>query len=240
MITYQELNRRVGRLFAEERGEWCGVPMPMPGFRLTIEDRNPWRPMVAELQDTIQDTPPVDGGRVCSSDETRWHPVNTWWSTRLRQTVGIARHEDGRYASFGGTYDFAVKGEFLIKTLGVSNVWPLDAEVQAMETLAEHLDGRPHLFEMYVVTGTFIETSKRSGLTYVFRRCKPTLVYNAHAQRFLCALCLHPIGYYEQTHAGSMVPTDDVIAHLLMMRADELLLWRRATQHPIDRPEAGL
>jgi hypothetical protein len=31
-----------------------------------------------------------------------------------------------------------------------------------------------------------------------------------------------------------------VIAHLLLMRADEKMLWRRANQHPIDRPECGL
>lgn len=37
-----------------------------------------------------------------------------------------------------------------------------------------------------------------------------------------------------------MVPTDDVIAHLLLMRGDERLFWRRANQHhPLD-PESGL
>jgi len=37
-----------------------------------------------------------------------------------------------------------------------------------------------------------------------------------------------------------MVPTDDVIAHLMLMRADEHGFWKRANQHPLDRLEAGL
>lgn len=37
-----------------------------------------------------------------------------------------------------------------------------------------------------------------------------------------------------------MTPTDDVIAHLTLMRGDEPMFWRRANQHGPDRPEAGL
>jgi hypothetical protein len=55
-----------------------------------------------------------------------------------------------------------------------------------------------------------------------------------------CTLCLHPIGYYANSWAGAMCPTDDVIAHLMMMRADEPMFWRKANQHPPHRPEAGL
>lgn len=34
-----------------------------------------------------------------------------------------------------------------------------------------------------------------------------------------------------------MVPTDDIIAHLIMMRGDERSYWSKANQHA---PEAGL
>lgn len=47
-------------------------------------------------------------------------------------------------------------------------------------------------------------------------------------------------GNYGGTHAGAMCPTDDVLAHLLLMRGDERLFWSRANQHPANRPEAGL
>lgn len=40
--------------------------------------------------------------------------------------------------------------------------------------------------------------------------------------------------------AGAMCPTDDVIAHLSLMRGDEKMFWRRCNQHPAYRPEAGL
>jgi hypothetical protein len=37
-----------------------------------------------------------------------------------------------------------------------------------------------------------------------------------------------------------MCPTDDVIAHLQLMRGDERMFWKRSNQHPSWRPEAGL
>jgi hypothetical protein len=51
---------------------------------------------------------------------------------------------------------------------------------------------------------------------------------------------MHPIGYYRGTWAGAMAPTDDVIAHLMMMRADEHMYWRRAKQHPAWDPLCGV
>jgi hypothetical protein len=37
-----------------------------------------------------------------------------------------------------------------------------------------------------------------------------------------------------------MCPTDDVIAHLMLMRGDEAMFWRRCNQHAAHLPEAGL
>ena len=56
----------------------------------------------------------------------------------------------------------------------------------------------------------------------------------------LCAPCLHPIAYYDGSWAGAMCPTDDVIAHLALMRGDEHMFWRRANQHAPWRREAGV
>lgn len=58
--------------------------------------------------------------------------------------------------------------------------------------------------------------------------------------RILCCLCMRPIAYYADSWAGAMCPTDDVIAHLALMRGDEAMFWRRCNQHPPYRPEAGL
>ena len=124
----------------------------------------------------------------------------------------------------------------MFDTLRAAEAWTLETEATALDKLESLI--KPHLFEAYVLTGTFLETSKRSGITYVFRRCRPTLAMRN--DRLLCALCLHPIGYYKGTFAGSMCPTDEAIAHLTLMRGDEPLFWRRANQHPANRPESGL
>jgi hypothetical protein len=58
--------------------------------------------------------------------------------------------------------------------------------------------------------------------------------------RFLAALCLHPIGYYEDSWAGVMAPTDDVVAHLMLCRGDEHMFWRRANQHASWEQQAGI
>ncbi|MFZ4776364.1 MAG: hypothetical protein ACOYM3_13410, partial [Terrimicrobiaceae bacterium] len=98
------------------------------------------------------------------------------------------------------------------------------------------------LFELYSLTGHFAEVSKRSHLTYLFRRGKPTIaIHQDEGGGYpLCALCLHPIGYYGDTWAGVMCPTDEVIAHLLMMRGSEEKFWANANQHPVDHPNAGV
>ncbi len=86
------------------------------------------------------------------------------------------------------------------------------------------------------------EVSKRSQLTYLFRRSRPTIVMRETEEwtRVLCALCLHPIGYYSDSWAGVMCPTDEVIAHLLMMRGCEEKYWANANQHPSNHPAAGI
>ena len=115
----------------------------------------------------------------------------------------------------------------------------LVGKLQLLGTLLRH-----HVFKQYLLTGMFLETSKRSGLTYLFRRLKPTVVLDARDQaksiRVLCALCLHPIGFYLESWAGAMTPTDDLIAHLMLMRGDEPMLWRRSNQHEPWHPEAAL
>jgi hypothetical protein len=74
------------------------------------------------------------------------------------------------------------------------------------------------------------------------RRLKPTIALSGATGEIkaLCGLCLHPIGFYNGTWAGCMVPTDEVIAHLMLMRGDESDFWRQANQHPAWRAESGL
>jgi|GEM_PF-4166381 hypothetical protein len=79
-------------------------------------------------------------------------------------------------------------------------------------------------------------------MTCLFRKGRPTIALrqDEEVNYALCALCLHPIGYYGDTWAGVMCPTDEVIAHLLLMRGSEEKFWANANQHPLDHPAAGL
>ena len=90
--------------------------------------------------------------------------------------------------------------------------------------------------------GHFAESSEHSLVTYLFRRGRPTIAIRQTEEYShpLCALCLHPIGYYGDTWAGAMCPTDEIIAHLLMMLGSEEKFWANANQHSVDRPAAGV
>ncbi len=129
---------------------------------------------------------------------------------------------------------------FTLRTLEAASVWPVEAEQKAVEKLASLIPADQ--FEIYVLTGHFAEISKRSQVTYLFRKGRSTIALREDEKGCypLCALCLHPIGYYGDTWAGVTCPTDEVIAHLLMMRGSEEKFWANANQHPLDRPAAGL
>jgi hypothetical protein len=79
-------------------------------------------------------------------------------------------------------------------------------------------------------------------VNYLFRKGRPTIALREleEGSYSLWALCVHPIGYYGDTWTGVMCPTDEVIAHLLMMRGSEEKYWANANQHPADHPNAGV
>jgi len=128
--------------------------------------------------------------------------------------------------------------ERLIRTVGEARWLNLEAEKRAMSLLKDLVN--PTQYQQYVLTGCFGEVSPRSRLFYLFRRSRPTIVITfrgpdgremEQTSRFLVSLCAHPLGFYEASHLGALVPTDEVIAHLLLMRADEHLLWKKSNQH---------
>ena len=204
--------------------------MPLENEQLVIE---PTYPKAAELMsirfgnDFEENEPGDDGYRL----------RNRFYCARKRVVVHVFE-KDGRVRAGWESVFHALP--HALHTLGCADAWGFEQESAAVTTLAGLV--RHRHFKQYMLTGMFMETSKRSGLTYLFRRLRPTVVLSAAtgAMRVLCALCLHPIGYYAGSWAGAMCPTDDVIAHLMLMRGDEPMFWRRANQHPAWRPEAGL
>jgi hypothetical protein len=165
---------------------------------------------------------------------------NHFWSTKLQAELYLCDVEaTGKVTAYVIPYNEKVS--MALDTMDCSFVWGLEQEGAAMKLLGSLL--RHHQLKMYILTGMFAERSKRSGLLYIFRRLRPTLVISSRKDeksRTLAALCMHPIGYYENTWAGVMCPTDEVIAHLQLMRADEHMYWRRANQHSIRSYQAGI
>lgn len=212
---------------ARERDEWAGIPMPLEGHPLVIE---PTYPKAAEL--SAIGRPPDANAR-----PPGYQLRNVFWSTRLRSDVILWNEEQKLRWGVIPQFHHALQD---LKTMGASVVWGIEQEARALALLATLL--KHHPFKQYLLTGMFMEVSPRSGLHYLFRKLRPTVAITTRDDtvRILCAMCMHPIGYYEGSWAGAMCPTDDVIAHVMMMRADEPMFWRRCNQHRAYRPEAGL
>lgn len=214
---------------AATRGDWAGIPMPMDGAPLIIE---PTYPKAAELM-------AIGRADTAVSREADYTVVNQWYSVRRQREVVIFR--DGTGKLDWGLHGAVHHGALELATLGASDAWGIEQEARAVQLLGSML--RHRQFKQYLLAGMFMERSPRSGVHYLFRKLRPTLAISdkrGGELRILCALCLHPIAYYEGSWAGGMCPTDDVVAHLALMRGDEHMLWRRANQHPPYRPEAGL
>lgn len=219
-------------------GEWAGAPMPLPDLELIIEPTWPAAKLFHSLGKKEPDGPPP--GYVETDDDPLVTMQGGFWSTRLRQYVMIMQRTSGgkRFPMYS---KFARRAHMDLNTIGASYAWGIEQERAALDLLGTLV--RHHTFKQYLLVGMFIETSKRSGVSYIFRKLKPTIAMRPDGRGFmrvLCTLCLHPIAYYGDSWAGAMCPTDDVVAHLMLMRGDEHMFWKRANQHQPDNPGSGL
>jgi hypothetical protein len=227
--NFAGLRRALGHV-AERDAQWAGVPMPLDDLELTVEPNFPGAAALME----------ISGARIRGSQGEMPAGVklrNSFWSKKWRTEI-IVWEEDGKIMWGPGTAAHGL--DFAIYTLAASVAWGIEQEARALQLLGTLV--RHHIFKQYLLTGMFMERSARSGLTYMFRKLRPTVALSQSSGRFriLAALCLHPIGYYHGSWGGAMCPTDDVIAHLMLMRGDEVMFWRRSSQHPPYRHEAGL
>jgi hypothetical protein len=211
----------VMRRLSEASGEPCGLPCPLQGSEIVVHPKYKF----AHLYDP-EPLPPADT-----------ELVNSWFSSRLRRQVCVYCHEGNLH---GHVYVDNHPLLMQIETMSVSAAWSVEMETKALEKLFTLIKEPARSY--YVLTGSFLETSRRSGITYLFRKLRPTvaLSFRSGECKALCGLCMHPIGYYKKTWGGCLCPTDDVIAHLMLMRGDEHRYWRQANQHQPDRPEAGI
>lgn len=216
---------------AEHAKEYAGMPIPLEGMKVIVHPSYRFAPVFNEAIKKAE--------RAEAKDSEGCKLINRWVShTNPYTEIYIWSEPDGRIC--GGRVPLPNRAAMMLETMGAAGAWTLEMEHRALTKLQKLI--KPHLFEMYVLTGQFLESSKRSGVFYMFRRMRPTIAMSGRTgdMRILCALCLHPIGYYSGTWAGVMCPTDEVIAHLMLMRGDEADFWRQANQHPAHHPQSGL
>lgn len=234
--AWNGLRDRIAEL-AIARGEYGGYPLPDGTVPLVMEPRFPLGSMHGAVCGS-GDAPTKEmmdrTGSLFDFSNGEIFLISAWYSEVARGDVWVYHTGNGqaKFAVIKKSRDDTLASQ-LLHTLGCSRNWSVKAEEMALAKLRELV--QPHQYRDYVLTGTFIERSERSQVLYMFRRCSPTIAIR-HSDdgtlRVLTHLCGHPIGYYEGTFAGAMVPTDDVISHLLLMRGDEVFYWRKCNQHP--------
>lgn len=201
--------------------------MPLDGESLVIEPSYKFSALAKIGEASAESEGEFDGAKL----RNRFH-------SSIKGRDVYVFEQDGRIE--WGTDTVVNHANMELKTLGCADAWGIEQESRAVNLLASLVTHRA--FKQYMLTGMFLESSQKSGVAYLFRRLRPTLALSmrGEAVTILCALCMHPIAYYGGSWAGAMCPTDDVIAHLMLMRGDEAMFWRRCNQHPAWRPEAGL
>jgi hypothetical protein len=234
-VTWEGVRYAMERL-CEERGWHHGIPMPSAtdwGHRFIMAKGSP---MAIEHEAPQcfgpEETPILDAVEF----------VNAW--TPRARTVHFYRDSKGTMAAEVPTAELRLRTllDSLIVRAGAVD-WR--AELKAMLSLRVKINESQ--WESYLLSGAFPETSKRSGVMYIFRKCFPTIALREirlpdgkSKRAFLAALCCHGLGYYEHTFAGCQPPTDDVMGHLMLMRADEHRFWKRSGQHSLESVMAGI
>lgn len=238
LLTCAQASQHLAKEFLANQ-DWSGVAMPVLGLNLVLEPRYKHKGLENFRWKEYFDQ---DGNRYEVPAPPNPQPsdlrrVNVWWSAKYQANIHIYRDKSGRAQ---GRLEPVDRLSFILRTLEAAAAWPVEAEQKAQKKLATLISDES--FEIYTLTGQFYEISERSQVTYLFRRGRPTIAMREtdEGSYWLCALCLHPIGYYGETWAGVMCPTDEVIAHLLMMRGSEEKFWANANQHSVDHPAAGV
>lgn len=228
--------RQFIQLLAVDTEAWAGIPMPLGDQPLVIEPRFPNAKLLMSIGAAKEK--PADNAKVDELLDSKLR--NIFWSWHKRADIYVYQTKDGRID--WGLIPRATSITQQLHTLGASDVWGIEQERKALDLLGGMI--RHRQFKQYLLTGSFLERSERSHVSYMFRKLRPTIAIKENAagtgMKVLAVLCMHPIAYYEDSWAGAMTPTDDVVAHLAMMRGDEHLFWKRCNQHPAWRPEAGV
>ena len=192
-----------------------------------------------------------------------WKEVNVFFSKTKQRWAHVMQSQASNKAvlRMGRAPNWALRMKLDEATMWSAGLASLaTAESTARKRLREILDNydlndqtaidrTPYRFHMYMMTGQF-EIPGRSKTIYRIRRLRPTIALTRTRKaadgtvlrqaRYLGSLCTHPVGYYAYTYSGVLCPTDDVIAHTLLVLGDERRFWSKSYQHAMHEPEAGV
>jgi hypothetical protein len=245
-VTYDDTYEGVNRI-AEEHDFLSGVPIPIVGT-----ENNPDLVMasgvpLAEIFHMAQEHRRAEAAPRTEMERhlrERHIRVRNSWHVLGDGSVSIIDAEGGSPVAWR-EWDAGMRLRKMVRGMMVRQDahQTAEAEFKALESLKQRVN--EHQFNCYVLSGMFIEKSKRSGVYYYFRKGLPTLAIShngayANTGKVLCALCLHPMGFYQGTHCGLMCPTDEVISHLLWMRSDEHGFWKKSGQWSAEDTRSGI
>lgn len=223
---------QIGVILEEELWRQSGVQIPLYGLPTSSGSEIAFAPGLSE-----------DWGSSVVVDPPEWETLysrnigaKTVFHERSRVT-GRARSVTTKN-TFSTDEDAVVKSMYALKTVRAASVaHTIGAERKALRLLRKRVSAEQ--WRSYVLTGMFTEVSKKSHLVYLFRRVAPTVVFRMVADseglymKPFITLCLHPVGYTVFSGVGCMCPTDDIVAHVTLMRSDEHFFWKKATQHTL-------
>jgi hypothetical protein len=166
---------QASRYLAEQhlaKQDWSGLSMPVIGLQLVLEPRYKLKALSEFRWKECYDG---NGVRLPIDEEpppalSEYVSVNSWWNARYQLNIVVLKDKQGR-ARFSIKLDDRLA--FTFRTLEAAVAWPLEAERRAEKKLASLIP--EDLFELYLLTGHFAELSKRSQVTYLFRRGRPTI-----------------------------------------------------------------
>jgi hypothetical protein len=195
--TYDDARFYYDRL-SEEIGEWQGVPMALDqdDLPLVLHEKHPLRDLynTPTAVEVVVGGPPhdvdpeadlreqvVEAFR-CAIDETE-RIVNRWYdASHNREVLIFNRGFGAERRAFAVTIPRAPDSsmdrlDLWMRTMMASDAWDTNAELKAMEKLAGLVTNRQ--MRHYMLTGAFLETSSKTGLTYHL----PTVTADDRADR---------------------------------------------------------
>ena len=214
--------------------------VPISGEELIDQENIPFEEFTGEFWERM-----IERWDAGADAEVVWTLINIWEANPRFRVEVYRSKDDTRYLHIPRRNKKYSRWGLIIRTDAVRmRVTNLKAERKARQLLMEQLSGRQK--RALELTGAFVEVGQ-SGLHYRISFNRPTLAWKIVAVNgrekeleFVGSFCLHPLGYYSESFAGCMPPSDEMLAHLKMIRADERLYWRKANQHEIDDPLGGL